>query len=80
VLLSELSGYPLADLQLEAAHFRRRAVGRAPEEGGEGPDVTDIVVARLLDEVAHRHVFDQAPAQRADGRLAHRGLPFEVRL
>ena len=63
-------------VQLEAAKIlRRRAVGRAPEEGGEGPDVTDIVVARLLDEVAHRHVFDQAPAQRADGRLAHRGAP-----
>ena len=25
--------------------------------------------------VAHRHVFDHAPAQRADGLLAHRGAP-----
>jgi hypothetical protein len=36
----------------------------------ESPDVPDIVVARLLDEVAHGHVFDHAPAQRADGLLA----------
>src|SRR6266849_8820928 len=35
----------------------------------------DIVVVRLLDEVAHRHVFDHAPAQRADGLLAHWGAP-----
>jgi hypothetical protein len=33
-----------------------------------------IVVARLLDEVAHRHVFDHAPAQRADGLITHRVL------
>src|SRR6266849_1808600 len=35
----------------------------------------DIVVVRLLDEVAHRHVFDHAPAQRADGLITHRGAP-----
>src|SRR5437879_7717568 len=38
-------------------------------------EAADIVVARLLDEVAHRHVFDHAPAQRADGLLTHRGAP-----
>jgi DNA end-binding protein Ku len=34
----------------------------------------NIVVVRLRNEVAHRHVFDHAPAQRADGLLAHWGL------
>src|ERR1700754_3386958 len=41
----------------------------------KGPHVPDIVVACLLHEVAHRHVFDHAPAQRADGLLTHRGAP-----
>ena len=35
----------------------------------------DIVVARLLDELAHAHVFDHAPAQWADGLLTHRCYP-----
>jgi hypothetical protein len=30
----------------------------------------------FFDEVAHRHVFDHALTQRADGFLAHRGAPF----
>src|SRR5947208_10131513 len=38
-------------------------------------EAADIVVARLLDEVAHRHVFDHALAQRADGLITHRGAP-----
>src|ERR1700680_4209167 len=29
----------------------------------------------FLDEVAHRHVFDHAPAQQADGFITHRGAP-----
>jgi hypothetical protein len=55
-------------MQLETAkilrhgHTRRRA-----QEGCERPHLPDIVVARLLNEVAHRHVFDHAPAQRAVG-------------
>ena len=55
--------------------LRRGGIRRAAEEGCERPDVPDIVVARLLDEVAHAHVFDHALAQRADGLLAHLGAP-----
>src|SRR5271157_4871723 len=63
-------------MQLEAAKILRRCrIGRATEEGCESLDVSNIIVARLLDEVAHGHVFDHAPAQRADGLLVHRGLP-----
>ncbi len=63
-------------MQLEAAKILRRGrIRRTAEEGCERPHVPDIVVARLLDEVAHRHVFDHAPAQRADGLLTHRGAP-----
>jgi hypothetical protein len=63
-------------MQLKAAKVLRcRGIRRTSEEGCEGPDVPDIVVARLLDEVAHAHVFDHAPAQRADGLLTHRGAP-----
>jgi Uroporphyrinogen decarboxylase (URO-D) len=50
----------------EGPHGRIR---RAPEKGCKDPDVPDIVVARLLDEVAHAHIFDHAPAQRTDGLL-----------
>jgi Ca2+-binding RTX toxin-like protein len=35
----------------------------------------DIVVARLRADAAHGQVFDHAPAQRADGLVAHRGPP-----
>src|SRR6202008_5116575 len=59
-------------IQLEKAKILRRGrIRRAAEKGCKCPDVPDIVVVRLLDEVAHRHVFDHAPAQRADGLLAH---------
>src|SRR5712675_2764831 len=52
-------------MQLEKAKILRRGrIRRAAEKGCERPDVPDIVVARLLHEVAHRHVFDHAPAQR----------------
>src|SRR6202045_5093129 len=63
-------------MQLETAKILRHGhIRRTAEEGCEGPHMPDIVVARLLDEVAHGHVFDHAPAQRADGLLAHRGAP-----
>src|ERR1700675_1261150 len=63
-------------MQLEKAKILRRGrIRRAAEKGCKCPDVPDIVVARLLDEVAHRHVFDHAPAQRADGFITHRGAP-----
>src|ERR1700737_3503937 len=63
-------------MQLEKAKILGRGRIRcAAEKGCKCPDVTDIVVVRLLDEVAHRHVFDHAPAQRADGLITHRGAP-----
>src|SRR5947199_1992711 len=63
-------------MQLETAKILSRGrIRRTAEEGRERPDVADIVGARLLDEVAHGHVLDHAPAQRADGLLAHRGAP-----
>src|ERR1700682_2903075 len=63
-------------MQLEKAKILRRGrIGRATEKGCKCPDVPDIVVVRLLDEVAHRHVFDHALAQRADGFITHRGAP-----
>lgn len=40
-----------------------RRGGRTAEKSGEGLDVTDIVVAGLLAEFAHRHVFDDAKSQ-----------------
>jgi len=70
----------LALLDLEPAQVLcRRRVGRAPEEGGEAPDVTHIVALRLAAEAPHVHVVDQAPAQRADGgngnEFVHRSTP-----
>src|SRR6202023_1991149 len=63
-------------MQLEKAKILRRGrIRRAAEKSCKCPDVPDIVVVRLLDEVAHRHVFDHAPAQRADGLITHRGSP-----
>src|ERR1700719_4699240 len=63
-------------MQLEKAKILRRGrIRRAAEKGCKCPDVPDIVVVPLLDEVAHRHVFDHAPAQRADGFITHRGAP-----
>src|SRR6201981_2289580 len=51
-------------------------IRRTAQKRCESLDLPDIVVARLFDEVAHRHVFDHALAQRADGFLAHRGAPW----
>ena len=34
-----------------------------------------VVVLGLRSEFANRHVFDHAPAQRADGLLGHGGAP-----
>src|SRR5215469_9068830 len=56
-------------MQLEAAKILR--LGRS----GERVNVLACRIwsLRLLKEVAHGHVFDHAPAQRADGLRAHRG-------
>jgi len=66
---------PVSAWLLKAAQILRRCgIWRAVEEFRQGLDVADVVVLRLPHEVAHAHVFDYAPAQRADGLLAHRGL------
>jgi len=55
-------------MQLKAAKVLRcGSIRRAAEESCKGPHLPDIVVACLLDEVAHAHVFDHAPAQRLMG-------------
>src|SRR6516162_11737569 len=51
--------------------IRRCQMRRAAEEGSKRLDVANVVVLRLLDKVTHRHVFDHAGAQWADGLLAH---------
>ena len=59
----------LALLDLEAAQILRRGrTGRATYEGGEPPDVADVVALRLSREPAHGHVVDQSLARRADRR------------
>src|SRR5262245_55090091 len=70
----------LGQMHLVAAHVVGRCrVGRAAEEGCESLDVPDIIVARLVAELAHGHVFEHAAAQIADGLLAHRkGSCLEV--
>jgi hypothetical protein len=51
---------------LETAKILRDGlIRRTSQKRCESLDLPDIVVARLLDEVAHRHVFDHALAQRA---------------
>lgn len=65
----------LSQVQLELPHILGRGgLRRAAEEGREASDLTDVIGAGLLDEMAHRHVVDHALAQRADGCLGHRGL------
>ena len=44
-----------------------RGARRPAEEGGEVPDVANVVLRRLLLEPARRHVVDRALTQRADG-------------
>ncbi len=65
----------LGQMQLEAPEILGRGrIWRAAEERREAPDLADVIGAGLLDEMAHRHVFDHALAQRADGCVGHRGL------
>jgi hypothetical protein len=52
----------VGQVQLVAAQILGRGrLGRSAEEGGELLDVSDIILLRLLDELAHRHVFDHVP-------------------
>ena len=66
-------------MQLEKSQvFGRGSIRRSIQKDGEVLDGADVVALGIGAEVADRHVFDHAPPQRADGRLAHRGLPLEV--
>jgi hypothetical protein len=63
-------------MQLEAAKLLRRGgIRRSTEKDGQVLDAANVVALGVGAEVAHRHVFDHAPAQRADGLVAHRGPP-----
>ena len=63
-------------MNLEAADvLTRRGLRRPLEKGGKAPDKHDVVALGLRPQAAHGHVFEHAPAQRADGvlvRLEHR--------
>ena len=61
-------------IQLEAADIvRRRGVGRAAEERGEAPDVTNVVLLRVGAEATHEHVVQHALAKRRDGCIGRWG-------
>jgi hypothetical protein len=63
-------------MQLIAAHvLEARRVGRSPKKRSEVLDSLHIVMLGLRREFADRHVFDHAPAQRADGLVGHGGAP-----
>ena len=63
-------------MQLIAAHvLEARRVGRAAEERGEVLDPLHVVMLGLRRELADRHVFDHAPAQRAHGLVGHGDAP-----
>ena len=68
------SGCGLVNL-IAAQVLARCRIGRAAQELGKALDVADIIMLRLLAELADRHVLDHAATQRADGLLAHWGLP-----
>ena len=67
------AGLGLVDL-IAAQVLGGCCIRRAAQELGKGLDVADIIVLRLLAELADRHVLDHATTQRADGLLAHGGL------
>src|SRR5438105_3343637 len=52
------------------------AIGRAAKKRRKTLDLADIVVARLVAEIAHRHRVQHPLAQRADGLIVHRSAPL----
>ena len=63
-------------MQLIAAQILdARRVRRSPEESAEALDGADVAFLRPRRELAHRHIFDHAPAQRTDGCFGHGMLP-----
>ena len=58
----------LSLVDLKAADILgRRRIRRSAEKRGKAPDEADVVALRLFSQAAHGHVFEHAPAQRADG-------------
>src|SRR6476619_2021147 len=53
----------------------QEAVASAVVEGFGCRPIAAMRLAPWPASVAHRHVFDHAPAQRADGLITHRGAP-----
>ncbi len=63
------------EMQLEAPQIlEARLARRSAQEGGKGPDGADVTLLCPRREVAHRHVFDHALAQRAHACVGHGGL------
>src|SRR3979490_820083 len=63
-------------MQSKAAHlFRFGRVGRAAEERREVLDPLHVVMLGLRRQLADRHIFDHAPAERADGLVGHGEAP-----
>src|ERR1700687_6370825 len=63
-------------MQPKAAHVLRLGrVGRSSEERREVLDPLHVVMLGFGRELADRHVFDHAPAQRADGLVGHGDAP-----
>ena len=66
--------------QVAADIFPARAIGRAAKKNGKVLDAPNVIGLRLRHEIAHRHVFNHAPAQRADALIGHGILLPEPRL
>src|ERR1700686_1980924 len=63
-------------MQLVAAHvLEARGLGGSAEERSEVLDPLHVVMLGLRRELAYRHVFDHAPAQRAHGLVGHGDAP-----
>jgi hypothetical protein len=45
----------------------RRPIRRPSKEGREAANKANILVLRIRSQAAHRHIFEHAPPQRADG-------------
>src|SRR5882724_7432057 len=63
-------------MQLIATHVLEvRRIRRSPEKRSEVLDPLHVVMLGLRRELADRHVFDHAPAQRAYGLVGHGDAP-----
>ena len=70
------AGTGRGEMQLIAAHvLEARGIGRAAEERSEVLDPLHVVALSLRRELADRHVFDHALAQRAHCLVGHGDAP-----